>query len=180
MKKAAASSILIAAILLAVAVIAEAQQPKKISRIGYLYWIKRTLMDWAPIHQEIQICRHCEAQQVANLRVPPAEKRHPPWEPLRPVRLYFVSVAPPWGGDYFWSETSGDAVRDGLFKALRSLPKPLDGIITTCRAISRCAPVPDASRQVPVFQGQQRLETISTRRHKLRSLPSLGTDSVGS
>ena len=36
MKKAAASSILIAAILLAVAVIAEAQQPKKISRIGYL------------------------------------------------------------------------------------------------------------------------------------------------
>jgi len=90
-------------------------------------------MDWATIHQEIQICRHCEAQQVANLCVPPAEKRHPPWEPLRPVRLYFVSVAPPWGGDYFWSETNGDAVRDGLFKALRSLPKPLDGIITTCR-----------------------------------------------
>ena len=36
MKKAAVSSILIAAILLAVAVIAEAQQPKKVPRIGYL------------------------------------------------------------------------------------------------------------------------------------------------
>src|SRR5919108_2379137 len=36
MNKAAASSILIAAILLAVAVIAEAQQPKKVPRIGVL------------------------------------------------------------------------------------------------------------------------------------------------
>ena len=36
MKKAAMSSILIAAILLAVAVIAHAQQPKKVPRIGYL------------------------------------------------------------------------------------------------------------------------------------------------
>jgi len=36
MKKAAVSSILIAAILLAVAVIAHAQQPKQVPRIGYL------------------------------------------------------------------------------------------------------------------------------------------------
>ena len=36
MKKAAASSLLIAVVLLAVAVIAEAQQPKKVPRIGYL------------------------------------------------------------------------------------------------------------------------------------------------
>src|SRR6476620_8043330 len=36
MKKAAVPSILIAAILLAVAVIAEAQQPKRIPRVGYL------------------------------------------------------------------------------------------------------------------------------------------------
>ena len=36
MKKAGLSSILIAVMLLAVAVIAEAQQPKKVSRIGYL------------------------------------------------------------------------------------------------------------------------------------------------
>src|SRR5262245_28349329 len=36
MKKAALSSILVALILLAVALIAEAQQPKKIPRIGYL------------------------------------------------------------------------------------------------------------------------------------------------
>ena len=36
MKKAGWSSILVAAVLLAVAVIAEAQQPKKVPRIGYL------------------------------------------------------------------------------------------------------------------------------------------------
>jgi hypothetical protein len=36
MKKAAALSILVAVMLLAVAVIAEAQQPKKVARIGYL------------------------------------------------------------------------------------------------------------------------------------------------
>jgi len=52
---------------------------------------------------------------------------------LRPVRLYFVSVAPPWGDDYFWDETKSDDVREGLFKALRSLPKPLDNDIVTCR-----------------------------------------------
>ena len=36
MKKAAVPSILIAVVLLAVAVIAEAQQPKKVPRLGYL------------------------------------------------------------------------------------------------------------------------------------------------
>ena len=90
-------------------------------------------MDWATIQQEIQTCRRCEAQQVANLRVPCDEKRSPPWEPLRAVRLYFVSVAPPWGGDYFWRETNGDAVREGLFRALQSLPQLPDGHINTCR-----------------------------------------------
>ena len=36
MKKAAVPSILVAVVLLALGVIAEAQQPKKVSRIGYL------------------------------------------------------------------------------------------------------------------------------------------------
>jgi hypothetical protein len=43
--------------------------------------------------------------------------------------LYFVSIAPPWGGAYFWDETQRDAVREGLFKALR---KPLDITVSTC------------------------------------------------
>ena len=93
----------------------------------------QALGDWATIQQEIRACRLCEAQQVPNLRVPLAEKRHPPWEPLRPVRLYFVSVAPPWGGDYFWDEAKGDAVREGLFSALRELPTPFDHVIETCQ-----------------------------------------------
>ena len=93
----------------------------------------QTPVAWATTQNEIQTCRLCETQHVANLRVPCAEKRHPPWEPLRPVRLYFVSVAPPWGGDYFWDEAKGDDVREGLFKAIRALPKPLDHVIDNCR-----------------------------------------------
>ncbi len=93
----------------------------------------QTPVDWAATQNAIQTCRLCETQHVANLRVPCAVKRHPPWEPLRPVRLYFVSVAPPWAGDYFWDETKGDDVREGLFKALRALPKPLDDVIGNCR-----------------------------------------------
>ena len=57
-------------------------------------------MDWPSTQEEIR-------------------KRRPPWEPLRPIRLYFISVAPPWGGAYFWDETKPDAVREGLFSALR-------------------------------------------------------------
>lgn len=90
-------------------------------------------MIWNNTQQEIQSCRRCEMQYVTGVKVPSGEKRRPPWEPLSPVRLYFVSVAPPYGGDYFWDETKYDAVRDGLFKALRSLPRPIDKPITTCR-----------------------------------------------
>jgi uracil-DNA glycosylase len=87
-------------------------------------------MEWEPIQQEIQACRRCEEKAVRHLRVPASQKRRPPWEPLRPVRLYFVSVAPPWGGVYFWDETERDLVREGLFKALRN---PLSNAVTNCR-----------------------------------------------
>jgi uracil-DNA glycosylase family 4 len=49
---------------------------------------------------------------------------------VSPVLLYFVSVAPPWGGAYFWDETRPDKVREGLFRALR---KPLNTEVTSCR-----------------------------------------------
>lgn len=88
------------------------------------------MTDWESTQKEIQACRRCEELHVPYLHVPAAEKRKPPWEPVSPVRLYFVSVAPPWGGAYFWDETARDAVREGLFRALR---KTLDTEITTCR-----------------------------------------------
>lgn len=87
-------------------------------------------MTWQSTQQAIQVCRRCEEQTVPYLRVPQREKRQPPWEPVRPVRLYFVSVAPPWGGAYFWDETRPDSVRDGLFQALR---EPLGIEVTNCR-----------------------------------------------
>ena len=87
-------------------------------------------MDWQLIQKEIQTCRRCEAEAVPYLRVPFGDKRKPPWKPLRPVRLYFVSVAPPRGGAYFWDETEWDAVREGLFTALR---EPLRVAVTNCR-----------------------------------------------
>ncbi|TMQ30298.1 MAG: hypothetical protein E6K65_05815 [Nitrospirae bacterium] len=87
-------------------------------------------MDWQSIQQTIQNCRRCEAESVAYLRVPCEEKRKPTYEPIRPIRLYFVSVAPPGGGAYFWDETNRDAVREGLFTALR---KPVGAAIDSCR-----------------------------------------------
>ena len=87
-------------------------------------------MSWPPIQEEIRACRRCEKERVRHLRVPPGDKRKPPWEPVRPVRLYFVSVAPPWGGAYFWDESRPDSVREGLFKALR---EPLGFEVTACR-----------------------------------------------
>lgn len=86
-------------------------------------------MEWSSTQQAIRTCRCCEEQAVPHLRVPCGDKRKPPSEPLRPVRLYFVSVAPPWGGAYFWDKTQRDAVREGLFKALR---KPLGMTVSTC------------------------------------------------
>ena len=87
-------------------------------------------VDWDLTQQEIQTCRRCESECIPYLRVPLDEKRKPLWAPLRPVRLYFVSVAPPWGGAYFWDETKRDSVREGLFTALH---KPLGVPITSCR-----------------------------------------------
>ena len=86
-------------------------------------------MDWESIQQAIQNCRTCEVESVPHLSVPCEGKRKPSWEPVRPVRLYFVSVAPPWGGAYFWDESKRDAVREGLFTALR---KPLDVVVNNC------------------------------------------------
>ena len=86
-------------------------------------------MDWEPIQQAIKNCRTCEVESIPYLSVPCGEKRKPTWEPVRPVRLYFVSVAPPWGGAYFWDESRRDAVREGLFTALR---KPMDIVVNNC------------------------------------------------
>ena len=84
---------------------------------------------WDPTQEEVQACRRCEQKNVLHVRVPPSQKRRPPIEPPCPVRIYFVSVAPPWGGAYFWDATAPDHVRGGLFEALR---KPLGSDVTTC------------------------------------------------
>lgn len=86
-------------------------------------------MDWQSTQSAIQDCRRCEKEVVPCLIVPPDKKRAPPWEPLTPVRLYFVSVAPPFGGAYFWDERQRDAVRARLFMALH---EALGLKITTC------------------------------------------------
>ena len=104
----------------------------KADRSVQLLWGKsyKTAMDWQSIQQTVQSCRRCEAESVAYLRVPCKEKRKPIYEPIRPIRLYFVSVAPPWGGAYFWDESKRDAVREGLFRALSAA---LGEEISTCR-----------------------------------------------
>ena len=75
-------------------------------------------MIWTVAQSQIDSCRRCEDAGVAYLRVPAGSKRHPPYSPPEGTRIFFVSVAPPWGGDYFWDETKPDKVRQGLFTAL--------------------------------------------------------------
>jgi uracil-DNA glycosylase family 4 len=77
-------------------------------------------VDWHSTQGAIGSCRRCADESVLRLRVPNAEKRKPPFAPMSPVRLYFVSVAPPWGGSCFWDETTRDSVREGLFKAIQN------------------------------------------------------------
>lgn len=75
-------------------------------------------MEWPLVQTQIDNCRRCEQEAVRYLVVPSGQKRHPPYPPPVPTRLLFVSVAPPWGGDYFWDESKHDKVREGLFSAL--------------------------------------------------------------
>ena len=76
-------------------------------------------MSWERTQQKVQYCRLCEEERVKYLSVPANRKRKPPIPPPLDTRLYFVSVAPPWGGAYFWDESRRDGVREGLFRALR-------------------------------------------------------------
>lgn len=76
-------------------------------------------MSWEGTQRKIQHCRLCAEERVEYLSIPADRKRKPPFPPPAHTRLYFVSVAPPWGGAYFWDESRRDAVRQGLFRALR-------------------------------------------------------------
>jgi uracil-DNA glycosylase len=73
---------------------------------------------WSAVQERIDDCRRCEVAGVPHLCVPTSLKRHPLFSPPAPTRIYFVSVAPPWGGAYFWDESRADAVREGLFTAV--------------------------------------------------------------
>ena len=77
-------------------------------------------MSWVESQIKIDGCRRCEEASVPNVQVPSENKRHPAYPPPLPTRIFFVSVAPPWGGAYFWDETKSDRVREGLFRALYS------------------------------------------------------------
>lgn len=87
-------------------------------------------MSWLESQIKIDTCRRCEEASVPYVQVPPNNKRHPTYFPPVPTRILFVSVAPPWGGDYFWDETKPDRVREGLFEALlRATGKTLDSVM---------------------------------------------------
>ncbi len=75
-------------------------------------------MSWVEVQNQIDDCRRCEQGPVPYLHVPLGAKRHPLYSPPNPTQILFVSVAPPWGGDYFWDESTADKMRQGLFEAL--------------------------------------------------------------
>lgn len=73
---------------------------------------------WETTQNDIEQCRRCENDKVQYL-VMPEKKRHPPSPPPQSIHLLFISVAPPWGGSYFWDDTQPDGLRRGLFEALQ-------------------------------------------------------------
>ncbi len=75
-------------------------------------------MSWHEAQNRVDHCRCCDERCVPYLKVPVGPKRHPPYPPQQSTRLFFVSVAPPYGGSYFWDETRQDDVREGLFLAI--------------------------------------------------------------
>jgi uracil-DNA glycosylase len=77
----------------------------------------RKYIKWAKLQSKIHSCRICEAQDIRYIRVPKAEKHYPPYAPPKPTKLFFVSVAPPFGGKYFWAEQP-NGLRRGLFDAI--------------------------------------------------------------
>ena len=77
---------------------------------------------WEIAQNEFEECRRCEKDKVQYLVVP-EKKRHPSFPPQQSTRLLFISVAPPWGGSYFWDETQPDRLRMGLFEALNEALK---------------------------------------------------------
>src|SRR5437588_6088634 len=79
---------------------------------------QQMITTWHESQTQIDSCRRCDQDAVPYLVVPDGLKRHPPYPPPEPTQLLFVSVAPPQGGDYFWDESKGDKVREGLFSAL--------------------------------------------------------------
>lgn len=77
-------------------------------------------MNWDQIQNCIDNCRTCEQNEVYYLKVPVGNKRHPIKPPPSPTKLLFISVAPPWGGAYFWDESKPDGLRKGLFEAIEA------------------------------------------------------------
>ncbi len=75
-------------------------------------------LSWNTVKRKINDCRDCEQRNVRYLVVPTEPKPQPQFPPPQPTRLLFVSIAPPWGGSYFWDDTRTDNLRNGLFKAL--------------------------------------------------------------
>jgi putative ABC transport system substrate-binding protein len=81
MKKASVLSILFVLVLLAVAVVAEAQQPKKVFRIGYLSAVEQANESARsePIRQALRELGYIEGQNIAiEYRYTEGEGRSPP------------------------------------------------------------------------------------------------------
>ena len=88
MKKAAAPSILVAVILLAVAVIAEAQQPKKIPRIGFLFRLLPRLNRIEAFRQGLRELGYAEGKNIVmEYRYAEGKLRSPPMLAAELVQL---------------------------------------------------------------------------------------------
>ena len=139
MKKAGVSSILFVVILLAVAVIAEAQQPKKVPRIGYLSSVDPATDSARSegIRLALRELGYIEGQNIA------IEYRYAEGKPDR-----FLSLRPSWCVSRLISswQQEGQMVRAAK-NATKTIPIVMTGLgsILSRQAILKALPVPAAT-----------------------------------
>jgi len=136
MKKAAVPSILVAVVLFALRVIAEAQQPKKIPRIGYLSALDPASESTRsePFRQALRELGYIEGQNIAiEYRYGEGKRDRAPEIVTELVRLQVDTIVVA-GGDT-WIETAKNATKtipivmmgqgpDPIQASLKALPVP--------------------------------------------------------
>jgi len=98
-----------------------------VKRLELIKGLVRSLdLEWNALQMEIAQCVLCTKRfpevDCPPGRIPPANLPPPDW-----IKVLFIGVAPPHKGCHFYTDPK-DRLRKGLFKILKELGHPCDGV----------------------------------------------------